>query len=221
MKLVCPYFDDVIKIDEPFVHSLIIENQNVFRELIEDFTVLCGNSDGKSILSISDNPVSFSHYCEIISSFVPFDINKKSLLTSIISSLEKTALNEEFFSRTQQILSKLEVLIDEISFDYTCSVHCTKITINSLLKAVGIELADDYDSIPEKIIDYMELVREFDKDKLFITVNMRSYFTDDTMQFFCDTVISHKFRLLMIENFSYPILEKEKRITIDKDICIF
>ena len=55
----------------------------------------------------------------------------------------------------------------------------TKISVTTLFKAIGIELHDDYEGeygAAEKLIDYMELVREFDRDKVFITINMRSFF---------------------------------------------
>ena len=46
----------------------------------------------------------------------------------------------------------------------------------------------------------MELVREFDHDKLFITVNLRSYYNDETILKFMATVIAHDYKVFMIEN---------------------
>lgn len=46
---------------------------------------------------------------------------------------------------------------------------------------VGESHIDMIDSDAEKLIDYMELVREFDRDKLFVTVNMRGFFVDSEM----------------------------------------
>lgn len=72
-----------------------------------------------------------------------------------------------------------------------------------------------------KILDYMELVREFDRDKLFITVNMRAYFDDVLIEQFMKTAISHEFRILMLESNAYRALPYEKRTTIDADLCEF
>ena len=73
----------------------------------------------------------------------------------------------------------------------------------------------------EKILDYMELVREFDRNKLFITVNMRSFFDDELITEFMKTVVSHEYRILMLESNAYLRLTLEKRITIDADLCEF
>ena len=66
-----------------------------------------------------------------------------------------------------------------------------------------------------------ELVREFDRDKLFVTVNMRTFFADGIMERFLETVRSHEFHVLMLESQSYARLAPEKRITIDADLCEF
>lgn len=67
----------------------------------------------------------------------------------------------------------------------------------------------------------MELVREFDRDKLFITVNMRAYFDDEIIAKFQKTALSHEFKVLMLEAYAYPPLKLEKRLTIDADLCEF
>ena len=67
----------------------------------------------------------------------------------------------------------------------------------------------------------MELVRIFEKDKLFITVNMRSFFDDAFMDRFMQSVSSHRYKVLMIENKAYNILSNEIRFTVDEDLCEF
>lgn len=221
MKLVCPFFEDVLNFDEGGFNSLIIENQHIFRNLLQDISHQINGEEGKCILSEKEKPVEMSKYCELISDFVAFDINKKSLVNGIISALGSTAVNESYYMRTNELTAEIERYINDISFDLPCNIECNKLTIQSLIKAMGITICDDYDNDAERIIDYMELVREFDRDRLFITVNMRSYFADDTMQLFCDTAVSHRFRLLMIDNMQYKRLNGEKRLTIDADMCVF
>ena len=75
--------------------------------------------------------------------------------------------------------------------------------------------------IIEKIFSYMELVRELDRDKLFIMVNMRSYFTDKDMEIFTQSVCLHDFKVLLLEAFEFPKLKNTKRFVIDSDLCEF
>ena len=72
---------------------------------------------------------------------------------------------------------------------------------------------------PGGVNSIMELVQTFDRDKLFIFVNMRSFVEDSDMQLFMDTVLSHGFHILMLENYAYPVLPRESRWIVDRDLC--
>ena len=67
----------------------------------------------------------------------------------------------------------------------------------------------------------MELVRELDHDRLFIMVNMRSYFTDEDMQTFVESASLHGFRVLLLESSARRKLKHTQRYTIDEDLCEF
>ena len=67
----------------------------------------------------------------------------------------------------------------------------------------------------------MELMRELDRDRLFIMINMRSYFSNEEMERFVESVCLHDFKLLLIESTSRSILNNTKRYTIDEDLCEF
>jgi CRISPR-associated protein Csn2 len=82
----------------------------------------------------------------------------------------------------------------------------------SLIKSAGIEIRNSYEGRfgdAEKLIDYMELVREFDCDKLFITVNMRSFFADDIVKKFIETAM-----MGYAENNGYEFTKEEVHATI-------
>ena len=65
----------------------------------------------------------------------------------------------------------------------------------------------------------MTLVRELDKEKLFVFVNLRSWFLDEEVESFMQTALSHKFNVLLLDNREYTRLPGEKRTIIDRDLC--
>lgn len=65
----------------------------------------------------------------------------------------------------------------------------------------------------------MELVREYERDKLFITVNLRSYIDDSEMEKFMKTILQHQIHLIMVENREYERLPDEDRYIIDSGLC--
>lgn len=224
MKLAYSDISGVFRFDQPFVSTLVIENQSFLRKLLKDLYASLDGVPTAAILSIENKPVEFSKYAELLTDFVHFNINQKSLINRICASLEHTAVSAENYLETQKLLGEIENKIDEWAFTFPCDIVATKISVSPLLKAVGIEINDTYQGEAgdaERVIDYMELVREFDRDKLFITVNMRSFFSDTVIESFMQTAISHEYKILMIESKSHPLLALEKRLTVDEDLCEF
>lgn len=83
-----------------------------------------------------------------------------------------------------------------------------------------IQLAEERAPL-EKIFEYMELVRELDRDRLFIMINMRTYFSCSEMEEFVQIALLHDFKLLLLESVSFPPIKNTKRYTIDEDLCEF
>lgn len=67
----------------------------------------------------------------------------------------------------------------------------------------------------------MELVREFDRGKLFVLVGLRSSFLDDSVELFLRSVLNHCYRVLLLDSVTKEKLPHEKRLTIDNDLCEF
>lgn len=207
-----------------FVPTLVIENQSLLRRVLKDVYLSLDGAETDAVLSVDNKPVEFSRYAELITDFIHFDLNQRPLINKICAALERVSLSAENYLETQRLLADIENKIGEWAFEFPCDIVAAKISVGSLLKAAGIELGDDYPGDAgdaERLIDYMELVREFDRDKLFITVNMRSFFPDEQIEGFMQTVVSHGYKVLMIESQSHPLLAPEQRRTVDGDLCEF
>ena len=219
MKFVHPEISRVFNTEDTLVNTLVIENQSFMCRLLNDLHNQIDGLNGQCVISENDVPVSCAKCAELLDTFVPFDINKKPLLTKISAALERKAASSEYWEQTGRILTDFSNYLDELAFDFPCDIIFPKIGIGSLIKGAGPELRDDYGSIGEKVIDYMELVRTFDRDKLFFTLNMRSFVTDDETEQFMKTAVSHGYHVIMIESSDRPRLQTENRLIIDIDLC--
>ncbi|MDD2362127.1 MAG: type II-A CRISPR-associated protein Csn2 [Oscillospiraceae bacterium] len=219
MKFMFSLLSTPIIFEEGKVQSLVIENQKVFRCLIEDIYNQTKNIEGTSVLSVNNTPVEIKNHAELLTEFVPFDINQKRFLTDICNELEKTALDETNFCVTQELLAFLEKYIQDLAFNLSVDVEPTKLSFPNLLKAMGLTIKDDYVNSIEKLFDYFEMVQGQGKNKLFITVNLRTFFTDEELISFFECVCMHKYNLFMIESSERPILPHEIRLIIDNDLC--
>lgn len=108
-----------------------------------------------------------------------------------------------------------------MSFDLPCGIFCGKMSFGGILRSAGIVISDDDGNDLERLLDYMELMRELDRDKLFILVNLRSYYSDGDVASFLSTVLSHEYHVLLVDSVSRPRLPGEARVTVDFDLCEF
>lgn len=221
MKLVYGDMGHILTFDGGYVNELVIENRGMFFSVVGDMASQVDGGQGKFVLSIKDKPVEISRYADITVQFAPFELNRKSLLTKLCTAIEGRALLAENYIRTAELLCDLERYILHLSDDLPFDVECKKLAIGPIVKAIAPEIAEGDKSPLEKIFAYMELVRELDRDRLFVMVNMRTYFTDGEMESFAESVCLHGFRVLLLEGTSQNTLKNVRRYTIDDDLCEF
>lgn len=219
MKFVYRDMEHVIKLPNGSVSELVVENKPMFSEIVSSVISQADGSSGKCVLSVSDTPVEFSRYADVTLQFTPFQLNRKTLLTKLYAALEKSALTPENYSRTCELLSEFEKFTQQLADNVSLDIDCKKVAVGPLLRAVSPEFVEDGMSTAEKIFSYMELVRELDRDKLFIMVNMRTYFSDEDMELFAESVCLHDFKVLLLESTSFAKLKTAKRYLIDEDLC--
>lgn len=219
MKLTSSLFQECIMIESDKVTSLIIENQNLFLKILQElYSVTCGN-EGDIILSENHTIMKASGMIELITTFVPFDINEKRLISKINTILEREALNEIHYMETMNLLSMIEMYMGELSNNLPCIIDYKSINITALIKMCGIEITDDSSSLIEKVFNYMMLVRELLGERLFIFVNMATFFSTEELQSFIETAVAHKFYVLLLDGNIHDRLEGTVRIIIDQDLC--
>lgn len=220
MKIVTDLFSGNIEIDTNMVTSVIIENPHIFMELLKQLFNSVNGEDYGIILSDNNSILKSSKYIELISSYVPFDINEKRLVNKIISLLEKEAVNETYYNDTMNILASIERYISKLADTLTCKIDYSNINISSLIKMCGLKICDDSNSDIERLFIFMSLIRDLLGEKLFIFVNMHSFFMQEDIQLFVDTVIAHNFYVLLLDGNEYDKLERTRKIIIDKDLCV-
>lgn len=221
MKLVYSGMSHILSFDGSYVSELIVENKKLFFEMVNSMVAQSNGMAGGCVLSVADKPVDFSKYADLTIQFAPFQVNRKSLLTKLYSVIEQKALLAENYMQTVELLSKMEKYIFYLTEDFPFEIGCQKLAMGSIIRALAPEIEESNKSVLEKIFSYMELVRGLDRDRLFIMINMRSYFTDMDMEEFIRSVCLHNFKMLLLSNVSESKLENTKRYIIDSDLCEF
>lgn len=221
MKFAHPQLDNVLTVDDGYVSTLVIEQPRFFREILQDIDEQIGGGKGKSVLSSDNVILPLARHAEIIDSFLHFQIGRKPLLTKLVNRLEALATEGGNYFRTAQLTAELEKYITELSMDLPCDAYCSKMGFGGILRAVGVDIVDDSESDLERLLNYMELTRELEHERLFVLVNLRSYYADAEVEAFFTSVIAHSYLILPIDSVSRPLLKNERRATVDDDLCEF
>ena len=219
MKCVFADIQNVFDAEEDKVNTVVIENPHLLYSVLTDIYEQINGSEGKTVISEDDKPVVMSKRVEMLSHFIPFSLNQKALLNRIAGKLESISSDGNHYLETRSVLSEVERYFYEISQEIDVSLEFKKLNIESLIKASGMEIMDSSTGLAERIVDYMELVTEFLGTKLFITYNLRNFLDEKEMLLFTETILSHGYQCIMIESFSYPVTEHEKRYTVDSLLC--
>ncbi len=202
-----------------YINTLAVENESFLHRLMEDIGGQLSGLDGRALVSKNGKIQNFAKSVVLLDSFVLFDINQKPLLNRVAAALEKTAMLAEFYERSAEVLSLLESYLFDLSFGYPCDIVFPKLSIPALIKAAGVQIETDQSSLCAKVLDYMELIEEFDGQKLFVTLNLRAFVSETEIENFMHTALGRGCYLLMIENRDYRRLSIEKRLVIDEDLC--
>lgn len=219
MKLVYPSINSVFDTENEKINKLVIENQSLLYEICADILGQIKGVEGKTVVSIDNKPVVISKKVELLSDFISFDINKRNLITKLNNAAERIAISPEYYETTMVELAELEKYLIRVINNMLGNISYSKLNVSSLIKSVGLQFSEEYDSLCEEIVDYMELVREYDQDKLFVIVNLRLFITDEECELFYDTVTRKNLHVIMIEGMQNTSLENENTYIVDKDLC--
>lgn len=219
MKITSPLNNTAYEISPNRALSLVIENKRVFREYLNDIYAQADGNVGDIVLSKDNAPIDISKHAHVLDKFIPFDINTKHILSKMASEIEKKAMDDEHYLKTSEILSKIEKYIYDLCFSFPFNIECQKLSTTSLIKAVQPIITSDYISPLEAILEYMTLITTFDGEKLFVLVNMSSYFSLDEMNSFINDINLKQLYVMFLDSIEPPKYQNTKRVIIDSDLC--
>lgn len=219
MKILFPPLISPIKLSDEYVTTIIVENRKFFYELVTDLYNQVNKSDGRIVLSKSDKVIDIVKNIELISHYVPFDCNKKTLITKLHQKLKDTA-NNSFYYETTEIISSIQKFIIDITDTYSSELEIDEVDIFGLFKLANVRFSNDFSSLPAAIYSYCTNVINLEGEKLFVFIGLRNFIDDDEYSSLVRTFIDHKIRVLFLETNSYSDNEYEHRIIIDNDLCV-
>lgn len=221
MMIAYPAADICCEIREDKIRTIVIENQHMFYNMISDIRSQLDGNKGDVVLSEDHIPLDMRKAADLLTQFVPFTVNQKELITKLYAALKKKAVDEKMYQYTQEIYRGIGEYLYKLIEDEENELDITiPEDITGILKAFDVRFDDSEMTLPEKLLEYMLSTNEFKGERLFITVNLRSYLTDKETEELFQSLLLKKIRLMCIECADHPRLINEEVIIIDKDMCV-
>lgn len=219
MKLAYEKINTVLEFADTGFIGVIIENPGLMYEFVTEIKEAIEGKNTGIVVSMEDVPVNISNEAVLITDFVGFSLKSKTFNTKIVNELSLISENEIFYQETHKLMAQIEHLIHMFSLDMPYDVMADKLNMQSILKGIGLSVADENESLEETILAYMDLERELNGKKLFIFINLRSFTDHDRLSALIETAATRDHNVLLIDNKEYTQLKGEKRLIIDYDLC--
>ena len=174
MKLNFPLLDEALIIENATI--FVVEDTTVFAQLVRNLYQYFDGSE----LKIFDEKLKSIKESELmlVTDILGYDINAAPILKLIHADLENQ-LNEK--PEVKSIIEKLSNSITEL-ISYEClenelDLEYDEITILELIKALGVKVETQSDTVFEKLFEIVQIYQFLSKKKLLVFINVLSYLT--------------------------------------------
>ena len=97
MKIAYRELKNVIDVNTEMITGLVIENPEFMYKMLQEFRKATEGLDSNIVVSDNETPISAQKTIAYITDFVDFTLNQKTLITKIMSEMDKKSKNEIFF----------------------------------------------------------------------------------------------------------------------------
>ena len=172
-------------LDEPLILSdatvLTVEDVTVFSSLVRYFYMYTEDVQ----VNIFDDKFKSLKESElmVVTDILGFDVNSAAMLKLIHADIEKQ-LNEkpEVKSMVEKLANTITELISYECLENELDLEYDEITILELIKALGVQIETQSDTVFEKCFEILQVYNYLSKKRLLIFINVGAYLTKNELE---------------------------------------
>lgn len=220
MNLVYNPIDAVMTLEETTVYAVVLESPLLMRQFIEALNAQINFDKGPFVLSDGQKTVPLAKYLELIVNPFAIDINQRKILTKVHQELEKNAVREDMYQRTAEIRRHLHNYLQDLlmTVDYPLEYNFD-FSLGKLLAPVGVQFALE-DSLPGRIVQYIDLCSRLFGLKIFVLYQLSCVFSAEEMECFIRDMQYRKLSIILLESAAPDNIPFDKILVVDNDLCI-
>lgn len=220
MKLLNQKYFDLLYISESTTETLVVENPEILRCMIEELVYQTTSDSGDYILSDTKNaPMKLTSSVLLITDIFHFENAGKPLKTKINNLL---VYEYSDVDGREELLTDINRIGIEIcnSFPYPLTFKST-LTFSDIIKILDFSLDIAEGSFWERFLDYITVSFQLLGYRLLVTLNLKDFISKQEYEELIKNLTYRNIPLLMIESRQHPELDDIDHIRIiDHDLCV-
>lgn len=210
-----------IELKENTVAIIVIEQIDIRLPLVNGLYVQTMGKEGTWLLVENEKNYEINKKIDMILEPFSLDLNNKKVKNKLYLDLKN--ISQDYYYEwglelNSKICNYIETLIEKMPYPIKYNEEWD---IAEIFKSYNVELVEDYDSICEKLFNYIKLMNVVCGINIFIIVNIKQYLTEEQIKELYKFAMYSKLQLVLVEfNMINEKLPSEDIYIIDKDGCI-
>lgn len=220
MKLLHKEYGFEIDVFENSISVLIIENAVAYAKIINDLWKQSNGDEGGFSLLEDDKMRNIAKDVECIINPFALSCNNKKIITKLYQELKDIALDkmqQETIDLNANLVSYIENLTQAVP--YPINFHL-EFDVSAILKSYNVVLADKYESLLEKIIEYIKVCRHICNIDIYFFVNLKCFLSEKEIFDLYEFAFYEKIKIVLFESIQNKTMDDEKVWILDQDLCI-
>ena len=199
---------------------LIIENRDVWSKIMSFLFSDYVNCSEVLEIYEDDKQLDVDDASHFISNCFYFDFNSKRNIQALYKKL-KTQYFDLLKEKLSVINNVVEKVVEEISLDYDIELSMVShIKEDDIFKLMNIQFSETDLSRTERFVRFISVINDLQKIDLFFVSHLKESFSEDELALIEKQLLYKKIHIIDFETVNYQQNNFEKKIIVDKDLCV-
>ena len=220
MRLVIPVLPEPLHFVENRINVLIIEEPCTLRKTLKELSEQVAGLPGGFVLSVRDVPQELSRLTALLTDPLHPETASKKLSGLILKTVLDAARDHE--DELCTVLAAANALAAQLSLEMRFPAAFDPLEDPAgLLRLFDFRLDSEGLDIPELLLEWMLMQRDFLGKRLFVIYGLQAFLGREELETFYRSALYEKLDLLLIEPFQRRKPMEEECVTIvDEDLCV-
>ena len=220
MRLVYQELNFSMEIKKGMITSLVLENPAVFESFLINLYQQLSKEKSCFILYDEENEKDLSRNCALITTPLDLNYEKKEIQKNLFAELEENIVEKELINDLGEAHGKILEIFDTMRFISSYEIEYKEdFDISYLLKNYNIHIGSPKGTFAEKLIEYINNLKNLLGKDLFFVINCDAYLKREDYFYIEQCAAYNDICILFVRDEQIELIKAKKEYIIDEDLC--